>query len=327
MGESRSSSPGRMSSSYIKYTTVTGFFAQDENSTVASTFNYATENLGLLNRTYPTDSEFDPKAAKTQWQRFEHYVQHLAEESADNEQYKLIYMGRHGEGYHNVAESFYGTPAWDCHWSELDGNDTITWADAHITPKGEAQALVAHEFWKKGLVEAKIPAPEKYYSSPLDRCAATANLTFKGLDLPEKRGFKPVIKELMREALGIHTCDRRSSKSAIHSRWPYFEFENGFAEEDPLWVADVRESNSQLDARVKTLLDDIFTNDDHTFISFTSHSGAIGGLLRVLGHIPFSLQTGGVIPVLVKAETVRGTAPSTTIAPGTSAPTCSVDST
>jgi hypothetical protein len=22
-------------------------------------------------------------------------------------------MGRHGEGYHNVAESFYGTPAWD----------------------------------------------------------------------------------------------------------------------------------------------------------------------------------------------------------------------
>lgn len=22
-------------------------------------------------------------------------------------------MGRHGEGYHNVAEAFYGTPAWD----------------------------------------------------------------------------------------------------------------------------------------------------------------------------------------------------------------------
>ena len=28
-------------------------------------------------------------------------------------QYKLLYMGRHGEGYHNVAEAFYGTPAWD----------------------------------------------------------------------------------------------------------------------------------------------------------------------------------------------------------------------
>jgi hypothetical protein len=28
-------------------------------------------------------------------------------------QYKVLYMGRHGEGYHNVAEAFYGTPAWD----------------------------------------------------------------------------------------------------------------------------------------------------------------------------------------------------------------------
>ena len=131
----------------------------------------------------------------------------------------------------------------------------------------------------------------------------------------------------MREALGIHTCDRRSSRSAIHTRWPHFKFEQGFADNDPLWVSDLRESNSQLDTRVKTLLDDVFANGDHTFISFTSHSGAIGGLLRVLGHISFSLQTGGVIPVLVKAETIQGSAPSTTIAPGMPAPTCSVNPT
>jgi hypothetical protein len=131
----------------------------------------------------------------------------------------------------------------------------------------------------------------------------------------------------MREALGLHTCDRRSSRSAIHARWPNFNFEQGFAEDDPLWTADLRESNSHLDARVKTLLDDIFTNDDHTFISFTSHSGALGGVLRVLGHITFSLQTGGVIPVLVKAEKIQGSAPSTSIAPGTPAPTCSVSPT
>jgi hypothetical protein len=131
----------------------------------------------------------------------------------------------------------------------------------------------------------------------------------------------------MREALGLHTCDRRSSRSAIHARWSHFNFEQGFAEDDPLWTADLRESNSYLDARVKTLLDDIFTNDDHTFISFTSHSGALGGVLRVLGHITFSLQTGGVIPVLVKAERIQASAPSTSIAPGTPAPTCSVSPT
>jgi hypothetical protein len=131
----------------------------------------------------------------------------------------------------------------------------------------------------------------------------------------------------MREALGIHTCDRRSSQTAIHTRWPHFSFEKGFVENDPLWVSDLRESNSHLDARVKTLLDDVFTHDDHTFISFTSHSGAIGGLLRVLGHIYFNLQTGGIIPVLVKAETIQGVEPSTSIAPGTPAPSCSVNPT
>ncbi|QDS70837.1 hypothetical protein FKW77_005130 [Venturia effusa] len=327
MGPSRSSSTGRKSTSYLRYSTVTGFFAQDENSTDTSTFNYAIMNLGLLNRTYPTDSEFDPGGKKTQWQRFMYYLDYLIENSARNEQYKLLYMGRHGEGYHNVAEAFYGTPAWDCYWSKLDGNGTITWADAHITPTGQAQALVAHDFWKTALVQAKIPAPETYYSSPLDRCIATANLTFSGLDLPENKEFKPVVKELMREAIGIHTCDRRSTKTEIHSRWPQFEFEDDFSEEDPLWLPDLRESDSQLDARVKSLLDDIFTNDDHTYISFTSHSGAIAGILRVLEHIPFSLQTGGVIPVLVKAENVQGTAPSTTIVSGTTAPTCSVNPT
>jgi hypothetical protein len=33
--------------------------------------------------------------------------------SRTNIRYKLLYVGRHGEGYHNVAEDFYGTPAWD----------------------------------------------------------------------------------------------------------------------------------------------------------------------------------------------------------------------
>jgi hypothetical protein len=30
-----------------------------------------------------------------------------------NVQYKVLFMGRHGEGWHNAAESFYGTPAWN----------------------------------------------------------------------------------------------------------------------------------------------------------------------------------------------------------------------
>jgi len=70
-------------------------------------------NFGLISRTYDTDEEYDPNHRTTQWQRFEHQVFRLSRQSGRNVRYKVLYMGRHGEGLHNVAESFYGTPAWD----------------------------------------------------------------------------------------------------------------------------------------------------------------------------------------------------------------------
>ncbi|GME21826.1 putative phosphoglycerate mutase protein [Neofusicoccum parvum] len=311
--------------SHINYTTVTGFFLQDDPATNASTFDYTKVNLGLINRTYPTDGSFDPAGQKTQWERFANYVSSLNRNASANVQYKVLIMGRHGEGDHNVAESFYGTPAWDCYWSLLDGNGTVTWADAHLTQKGIDQALVANSFWSNALANAGIPAPESYYVSPLARCLATANLTFSGLELPEDKPFKPLVKELLREALGLHTCDRRSTKTWIEQNFPDFPIEPGFTEEDPLWSATLRESSTAQVARLKTLLDDVFTHDANTFISFTSHSGSIGSILKAVSHRTFSLVTGAVIPVLVKAETLPGPAPPTTIDPPTTAPTCTAD--
>lgn len=111
-----------------------------------------------------------------------------------------------------------------------------------------------------------------------------------------------MVKELLREANGVHTCDRRSSLSFLRSSFPNFTFEPGFSEKDELWSVSHRETDGEIDARMKELLDDIFENDGSTFLSFTSHSGAICSLLRVLGHREFRLVTGGIIPVLVKAE-------------------------
>jgi len=71
----------------------------------------STVNFGLINRTYETDNEVP--ADWTQWQKFEHYVWRLNRGSGRFVQYKVLYMGRHGEGYHNVAETYYGTPAWN----------------------------------------------------------------------------------------------------------------------------------------------------------------------------------------------------------------------
>lgn len=70
-------------------------------------------NFGLINRAYDTDAEYDPELKKTQWQRFKHKVSRLNRQSGKHVNYKVLYLGRHGEGFHNAAEAYYGTPAWD----------------------------------------------------------------------------------------------------------------------------------------------------------------------------------------------------------------------
>ncbi|KAL8932964.1 MAG: hypothetical protein Q9216_006589 [Gyalolechia sp. 2 TL-2023] len=266
--------------SYIRFSTVTGFFLQDEVSTNASTFSFINTNFGLINRTYPTDTSYDPRGKKTQWQRFANQVFRLNRDSPHGTQYKLLYMGRHGEGYHNAAESFYGTPAWNCYYSLLDGNDTVTWADARLTPEGVTQAQIANAFWASEIRNQKIPTPRNYYTSPLTRCLATANITFSGLDLPGRHPFVPTVKELFREGISGHTCDRRGSKSYIQSAFPSYKIEPGFTETDQLWEAYQAETPVDQDIRSKVVLDDVFSNDRETYISITSHSGEIASLLR-----------------------------------------------
>ncbi|CAG8954695.1 hypothetical protein HYFRA_00004617 [Hymenoscyphus fraxineus] len=293
---------------YTKYSTVTGFFLQDESCTDPATFDYTAENFGLINRTYPTDGRYEEKFL-TQWQRFEKYVDHLNDECDEGVEYKVLFLGRHGEGYHNVAETYYGTPAWNCYWSLLDGNGTSVWADAEITPNGVAQAQVAADYWATQVLLQKIPIPQSFYTSPLTRCLQTANITFSQLRLRHGAPFRPTVKEYFREGISGHTCDRRSSKAHIHGLFPRYKIEEGFAECDELWKPLLAEQPVNQDVRTKTVLDDVFGSDKHTWVSITSHSGEISSILRVIGHQPFRLATGAVIPVLIKAETIKGHPP------------------
>ncbi|GKZ18155.1 hypothetical protein AbraIFM66951_000328 [Aspergillus brasiliensis] len=302
--------------SYINYTTVTGYFLQDEESTDASTFDYTTTNFGLINRTYPSDSKHKHKDL-TQWERFYNQVIALNHDSPSNVAYKVLFLGRHGEGYHNAAEDYYGTPAWNCYWSLLDGNGTTTWRDADLTPTGIHQAEIAHTFWQTQIQTQHIHTPDSYFVSPLTRALRTANITFTGLSYPaHSASFTPLIKEFFRESISIHTCDNRRNASYIHDLFPTWPFESGFAEYDELWNGVTGETNAAQDVRSKVALDSIFDDDnnDNTglYVSVTSHSGEISSLLRVLGHRSFSLSTGAVIPVLVRAETVCDDEPTST---------------
>ncbi|KAM0713804.1 hypothetical protein Q7P37_010766 [Cladosporium fusiforme] len=283
---------------YVDYSTVTGYFLQDEPDTVASGFDYTAVNFGLMNKTY---SDSDAGNA-TQWQRFTQVVTSLNREADRDTVYKVLFMGRHGEGFHNAAESYYGTGAWNCYWSELDGNGTTVWADADLTESGIRQAQIANAYWKQQVATEYVPFPESYYTSPMTRCTRTANITFSDLELPSSSPFIPVVKEFFREGISTHTCDRRNSKTYIQNLFPEYVIEPGFTEEDELWSGILAEPSGAQDARSRQVLDDVFSKDNHTWLSITSHSGEIRSLLRVLGHREFSLGTGAVIPVLVKAQ-------------------------
>ena len=73
--------------------------------------------LGLVDKTYETDhsNSLDdaPKMDRKPWENFESYVEHLNNKAARNTNYKVLYITRHGLGYHNVFEARVGKKAWN----------------------------------------------------------------------------------------------------------------------------------------------------------------------------------------------------------------------
>ncbi len=58
----------------------------------------------------------------------------------------------------------------------------------------------------------------------------------------------------------MHTCDARSPKARIRALFaPPFVFERRFAAVDALWRPDWREPEAAKDARLRRLLDDVFS--------------------------------------------------------------------
>lgn len=83
------------------------------STTDASTFLYNATNFGLINQTYPNLPPVGGSDPPTQWQQFAQEVKRLQDQCEPGTDYKVLFMGRHGEGEHNAAEAYYGTPAWN----------------------------------------------------------------------------------------------------------------------------------------------------------------------------------------------------------------------
>jgi len=299
------------SAATFHYSVPQSFFVHEDPNINANPASYTSHpDFGLLNQTYSTDALFDPSGQKTQWELFTQYVNALNSASDADTHYKVLYMARHGEAVHNIAQTHYGSQCWECYWSQQPGNGTATWQDAELTVKGHSQVEAAREFWSKGLAVSKFAVPQSFYVSPMARTLITVNETWSTQGIwSEGKRFAPTVKELLRETLNACTCSWRHPKSWIQQRFPSYKFEPGFSEDDTLWragiVSEGQGSPAQL-KRVRALLDDVFSRDTNTFISFTTHGVVINPILAIITHPnpSYNITTGGAIPILIKAVKV-----------------------
>ncbi|SCZ90286.1 BZ3500_MvSof-1268-A1-R1_Chr1-3g01894 [Microbotryum saponariae] len=295
-----------------RYTTVQGFFKQADPKFNSKGYDLLDDSFGLIEQ------------GPDRWHTFHAQIDKLNREADKQTTYKVVYLARHGQGYHNVAESKYGTAAWDAYWSRLETDGNITWGpDPPLTPLGRRQAEDINTAWKRQVAEG-VPLPERLYSSPFTRAADTLQITWH--DILLNKGLKPLILERLRETIGCHTCDKRSEKTIIRERFPTYDIEPGFSEHDQLWSTDYQESPRQQALRIQQQLNQvspseetykpsnltrerarslvgsqIFDTDPSTFISITAHSGVINAFFRVVEHPDVSILPGGFVPIVVRA--------------------------
>ncbi|KAI8454546.1 histidine phosphatase superfamily [Phakopsora pachyrhizi] len=280
-------------------------------------------NKKIKNKKYGSNSSFGliDSSSNDRWKNFQSEIDQIIRNQPTNVAHIVLFIARHGQGYHNVAESKYGTPLWDCYWSEINGDGNLTWGpDARLTELGQEQARVAGLAWSRE-IEDGLPIPQLFISSPLSRALYTMELT----GAYKHSNQTPIVKEHWRENIGLHTCDKRRTKSIILGDFRFVRFEDGFSEDDDFWTPDLQETDLQLDVRIRGALGDLFlvsTESNITYISITAHSGVISSLLRVIGHRPFPIQTGGMIPLVIKATTTATRTRPPSPGPSATKPNC-----
>lgn len=132
------------------------------------------------------------------WVKLIERINALNDSSDDTTSYKLFFVARHGEGVHNLAEAKYGTPAWNAHWSLLNGDGNLVWGpDPALTALGENQAKDVNATWKKEMKDS-IPLPTSFYSSPFQRASNTLQITWEDIQLKDGQNI-PLIMEDLRE--------------------------------------------------------------------------------------------------------------------------------
>lgn len=266
---------------------VPGFFRQDDDETDDLNFNYI-HDFGK----------------KREWAEIYTILTELNTNAGPDECYKIIFCARHGQGYHNEMVNKVGIEEWHKKWHRLETDGEIVYApDPQLTPLGEQQAAENHEAWLRE-IDLGAPIPHRFIVSPLQRLCRTLQITWNGL---RPRTTPVEVDELIRETIGLNLCDKRSPRSVIASRFPDFVLDLNVLEQDELYREDYRESLPEQCIRVNRFLQKLFNADGpgdkvvNQVVSTTSHAGTIRAFITVTHHRRFTISTGGMIPIFIKA--------------------------
>lgn len=290
-----------------KFSIVPGFFKQSAPETNDAAYNSLDDHFGLN---------------KESWSTLIQELKKLNDNVSDpeKEKYKLVFCARHGQGYHNKAVEIWGLEAWDDHYSHLEGavtpeGEELRWGpDPFLTERGENQARLMNELFRKEITEHGCPIPTRLYSSPFTRSAQTLTITMDGVclhkdedpkELLADERLRPLIVENLRETIGEHLCDKRSTATEFSKRlagWG-FDFEEGFSHEDIYYRDDWREPVNEQAIRANLFLQKVFgdCDNDDSVVYCASHSGEIKSLIVATGHRQYTVPTAGMIPMLIKA--------------------------
>ncbi len=115
---------GKHDACHFKFSAVPGFFINfTELADQDPSFRVTTlPGLGLIDRRHETvedDTPDDSRKDVKPWEAFKGHVYYLNRQNPASTVYKVLYITRHGFGYHNYFESNVGTEAWDVSLASL----------------------------------------------------------------------------------------------------------------------------------------------------------------------------------------------------------------
>lgn len=286
----------------MKLTALPGYFQSFPNNDCKHTDSQQINPCGLLNH--------------DDWSQLYHSIP----KDTPTRQYKLLLLGRHGQGFHNAATDRYGPEAWNSYWCSLPGDEYGSWVDSKLTDVGQRQVSETGSQILLPIVLQLGFLPHKFYSSPLRRCLETYIGSWGEVfsvqpDMVEESETQIDIIEELRELLNGYTCNNRVShseaikeyqncktQSGVQLHWRYKE---GYPELDSMWTPTLRESETMMDQRTSVALDNILTplTSDERFVSVTCHAYVIESILRITKHPSVdNLGTAKIVPLVIEIE-------------------------